>query len=91
MKPAERPFTTDASGRPLHTRLKLAKAGRSRGAATEDSSSKEPLGPFVRTGDDQWFDIVKWVHFAMLQCRGAKRQSKKNLEEQMKSENPRNF
>src|SRR5215207_8319899 len=28
--------------------------------------SKEPLGPVVRHGDDQWFDIVKWVHFAML-------------------------
>jgi general L-amino acid transport system substrate-binding protein len=23
--------------------------------------SKEPLGPSVRHGDDQWFDIVKWV------------------------------
>jgi len=23
--------------------------------------SKEPLGPVVRHGDDQWFDIVKWV------------------------------
>lgn len=26
--------------------------------------SKEPLGPAVRHGDDQWFDIVKWVVFA---------------------------
>jgi general L-amino acid transport system substrate-binding protein len=26
--------------------------------------SKEPLGPVVRHGDDQWFDIVKWVIFA---------------------------
>lgn len=26
--------------------------------------SKEPLGPVVRQGDDQWFDIVKWVIFA---------------------------
>jgi general L-amino acid transport system substrate-binding protein len=25
--------------------------------------SKEPLGPVVRHGDDQWFDIVKWVTF----------------------------
>lgn len=23
--------------------------------------SKEPLGPVVRQGDDQWFNIVKWV------------------------------
>lgn len=28
--------------------------------------SKEPLGPVVRHGDDQWFDIVKWTLFAML-------------------------
>jgi len=26
--------------------------------------SKEPLGPVVRQGDDQWFDIVKWVIYA---------------------------
>jgi len=26
--------------------------------------SKEPLGPAVRHGDDQWFDIVSWVTFA---------------------------
>ena len=28
--------------------------------------SKEPLGPVVRQGDDQWFTIVKWVAFALL-------------------------
>lgn len=28
--------------------------------------SKEPLGPVVRQGDQQWFNIVKWVHFALL-------------------------
>jgi general L-amino acid transport system substrate-binding protein len=28
--------------------------------------SKEPLGPVVRQGDDQWFNVVKWVHFALL-------------------------
>jgi general L-amino acid transport system substrate-binding protein len=27
--------------------------------------SKEPLGPVVRHGDDQWFDIVKWTIFAL--------------------------
>ena len=31
-----------------------------------DIVSKEPLGPVVRQGDDQWFNIVKWVHFAMI-------------------------
>ncbi|MCX2524153.1 amino acid ABC transporter substrate-binding protein [Larsenimonas rhizosphaerae] len=28
--------------------------------------SKEPLGPVVAQGDDQWFDVVKWTLFAML-------------------------
>ena len=28
--------------------------------------SKEPLGPVVRQGDDEWFNIVKWTLFAML-------------------------
>lgn len=28
--------------------------------------SKEPLGPVVRQGDDQWFNIVKWSLFALL-------------------------
>jgi len=28
--------------------------------------SKEPLGPVVRQGDDEWFNIVKWMLFAML-------------------------
>jgi general L-amino acid transport system substrate-binding protein len=28
--------------------------------------SKEPLGPFVRQGDDKWLTIVKWVHFALI-------------------------
>ena len=28
--------------------------------------SKEPLGPVVRQGDDQWFDIVKWTVYATI-------------------------
>ena len=28
--------------------------------------SKEPLGPAVRQGDEEWFDIVRWSLFAML-------------------------
>jgi general L-amino acid transport system substrate-binding protein len=27
--------------------------------------SKEPLGPMVRHGDDQWFDIAKWTVFVL--------------------------
>ena len=28
--------------------------------------SKEPLGPSVRRGDDEWFQIVRWTLYAML-------------------------
>ena len=31
-----------------------------------DIISKEPLGPYVRTGDDQWLEVVRWTHNAML-------------------------
>ena len=30
--------------------------------------SKEPLGPVVRQGDDEWFNIVKWTLIAMIQA-----------------------
>lgn len=30
--------------------------------------SKEPLGPVVRQGDDEFFNIVKWVHNVMLEA-----------------------
>ena len=28
--------------------------------------SKEPLGPFVRKGDDKWFDLIRWIMNAMV-------------------------
>ena len=31
-----------------------------------DIISKEPLAPAVRFADDQWLNIVKWTHFAMV-------------------------
>jgi general L-amino acid transport system substrate-binding protein len=77
-------FTTDASGL-YSVRLKLAKPDDH--VVLPEIISKEPLGPFVRHGDDQWFDIVKWVHFAMLNAEELNvRQA--NVDEQMKSENP---
>jgi general L-amino acid transport system substrate-binding protein len=49
--------------------------------------SKEPLSPVVRHGDDQWFDIVKWTLFAMIDAEELNITSK-NLDEAMKSTNP---
>jgi general L-amino acid transport system substrate-binding protein len=33
-----------------------------------DLISKEPLGPLVRRGDDEWFAIVKWVIFGLIEA-----------------------
>jgi general L-amino acid transport system substrate-binding protein len=46
--------------------------------------SKEPLGPFVRRGDDVWMTVVRWSLFAMQEAeeRGI---TKANVEEQLKS------
>ena len=30
--------------------------------------SKEPLGPLVANGDSEWFDVVKWVTYALIQA-----------------------
>jgi general L-amino acid transport system substrate-binding protein len=49
--------------------------------------SKEPLGPAVRHGDDQWFDVVKWTLFAMIDAEELNISSK-TLDEAMKSSNP---
>ncbi len=45
-------------------RIKLAKPENA--VVLPEIISKEPLGPVVRQGDDEWFNIVKWTLFAML-------------------------
>jgi general L-amino acid transport system substrate-binding protein len=56
-------FTTDASG--LYAeRLKLANADQN--IVLPEIISKEPLGPATRHGDDQWSEIIRWTHNAML-------------------------
>jgi general L-amino acid transport system substrate-binding protein len=30
--------------------------------------SREPLGPYVRRGDDAWADIIRWTQYAMLEA-----------------------
>ena len=56
-------FTTDQSGL-YANRLKLANPNDH--MVLPEIISKEPLGPMVRHGDDQWFDLVKWTLFAMI-------------------------
>ena len=52
-----------------------------------DIISKEPLGPYVRSGDDQWLAIVKWAHFAMVNAEelGV---SSQTIEDALKSNKP---
>ena len=59
-------YTTDASG--------MASI-RNKEASNPDDYvilpeliSKEPLGPAVRRGDDEWFAIAKWVIFALIEA-----------------------
>ncbi|MGL4716247.1 MAG: amino acid ABC transporter substrate-binding protein [Aeromonas sp.] len=49
--------------------------------------SKEPLGPAVRQGDDQWFKVVRWSLYAMLNAEEAGVTSA-NADEMLKSTNP---
>jgi len=49
--------------------------------------SKEPLGPMVRHGDNQFTDIVRWAQYAMLEAEEYGITSK-NVDEMLKSENP---
>lgn len=77
-------FTTDASGL-YATRLKLTAPDDN--VVLPEIISKEPLASFVRHGDDQWFDIVKWVHFAMLNAEEL-HVNRDNVDEQLKSESP---
>ncbi|WP_441343243.1 amino acid ABC transporter substrate-binding protein [Phreatobacter sp.] len=77
-------FTTDASG--LYAeRVKLQRPDDH--MVLPEIISKEPLGPAVRHGDDQWMDIVKWTHFAMITAEELNI-SKANLDQMLQSTNP---
>ena len=49
--------------------------------------SKEPLGPVVRHGDNQFADIVRWALYAMVEAEEYGITSK-NVDEMLKSDNP---
>jgi general L-amino acid transport system substrate-binding protein len=58
-------YTTDRSGLAAQ-RLKLKNPDGH--MVLPEIISKEPLGPVVRHGDDQWFDLVKWTLYGMLEA-----------------------
>jgi len=59
-------FTTDASGL-ASIRNKEAKDPKEH-VILPELISKEPLGPAVRRGDDEWFAIAKWVVFGLIEA-----------------------
>lgn len=56
-------YTTDRS-QLVANRLKFANPDEH--VLLPDVISKEPLGAWVRRGDEQWFTLVRWTLFAML-------------------------
>jgi general L-amino acid transport system substrate-binding protein len=76
-------FTTDVSG--LYAQ-KLITQNPDEHVVLPDFISKEPLGPSVRQGDSQWFSIVKWVHYALLNAEEAGI-TQKNVDEKLGSTN----
>jgi len=77
-------YTTDSSGL-YGERLQLANATDY--IVLPEIISKEPLAPVVRHGDNQWIDIVRWTHFAMINAEelGV---NKANVDEKLKSDDP---
>ena len=49
--------------------------------------SKEPLGPMVRQGDDQWYQVVKWTLMGMKEAEELGITSQ-NVDQMLKSEDP---
>jgi general L-amino acid transport system substrate-binding protein len=78
-------YTTDASGLAAVRVAQLA--GKGEHTILPERISKEPLGPFVRHGDDQWLDLVKWTLSGMIEAEELGITSK-NVDELLKSEDP---
>lgn len=77
-------YTTDASG--LYAqRIKLADPAEN--VVLPEIISKEPLGPAVRQGDEQWVNLVQWTLFAWLNAEGLG-VTRENVDEMLTSGNP---
>lgn len=77
-------FTTDSSGLYVE-RTKLSNPDAN--VILPEIISKEPFSPAVRQGDDQWFNLVKWINFAMIDAEEAGITSA-NVDDKMKSDDP---
>lgn len=79
-------YTTDASGL-ASTRNKVAKNPADH-VILPELISKEPLGPMVRRGDDEWFAIVKWVIHGLVEAEEYGLTQANVLAEKAKSTDP---
>jgi general L-amino acid transport system substrate-binding protein len=70
-------FTTDASGLASN---RAAMADPANHIILPEIISKEPLGPLVRHGDNNWGDVVRWTYYALVAAE-EKGITKANLEE----------
>jgi general L-amino acid transport system substrate-binding protein len=77
-------YTTDASGL-ASTRAQMADPKAH--ILLPEIISKEPLGPLVRHGDNQWGDVVRWTLNAMIIAEELGVTSA-NVDEMKNSENP---
>ena len=77
-------YTSDVSG-VYASRLKMSNPDEH--VVLPEVISKEPLALAVRQGDDIWFNIVKWVHFALVNAEelGV---SQSNVDEMRQSNSP---
>src|ERR1043165_7968772 len=78
-------FTTDASG--LYSTRAANAPNPDDYIILPEIISKEPLGPLVRHGDNQFADIVRWTLFAQIEAEEYGITSK-NVDEMLKSDNP---
>jgi general L-amino acid transport system substrate-binding protein len=78
-------YTTDSSGLAAVRAGQLA--GKGEHVILPERISKEPLGPMVRQGDDQWGDLVRWVLMGMIEAEEMGI-SQANVDEMMKSDDP---
>ncbi len=78
-------FSTDASGLASIRISKLSNPDDY--LVLPEIISKEPLGPFVRQGDDQWFNVVKWTLQAMFNAEELGLTSA-NVDQHLQSEDP---
>ncbi|WP_395006591.1 amino acid ABC transporter substrate-binding protein [Cypionkella sp.] len=76
-------YTTDASGLAA---LRATLPSPTDYVVLPEIISKEPLGPVVRHGDNQWGDIVRWTYYALVAAE-EKGITKANIEEVAASTN----